>query len=413
MDLNFDPDELAFREEVRRFLATHLPDDIRDRVRRGDDSCVARDIPRWQRILHERAWGAPAWPVEFGGTGWDKTHQYIFETECALADAPVQLAFGVKMVAPVLMRYGSAAQQQRFLPRILDGSEWWCQGYSEPGAGSDLASLKTRAQRDGAHYVVNGQKAWNTLGQFADWIFCLVRTAPGGKPQQGISFLLIDMKTSGITVRPTRLLDGSCEVNEIWFDNVRVPAGNLVGEENQGWTYAKFLLGHERTNIAGVGASKRELIRLKGAARELRRAGQPLIEDPVFAAKIAQVEIELMALEITNLRVIFAEARQQAPGPEASMLKIRGTEIMQRISELQVEALGPQALEVRALEARSLEACSSSAGDGGDPSSVAYSPAAEIAARATAAYLNLRKVSIYGGSNEIQRNIIAQMILRV
>ncbi|MDQ3205215.1 MAG: acyl-CoA dehydrogenase family protein [Pseudomonadota bacterium] len=402
MDLNFSQDELAFREEVRQFLATRLPDDIRDRVRRGDDRCVASDIPRWQKLLHDRGWGAPAWPVEFGGTGWDKTRQYLFETECALADAPVQLAFGVKMVAPVLMRYGSTEQQQRFLPRILDGSDWWCQGYSEPGSGSDLASLKTRAQRDGDHYVVDGQKAWNTLGQHADWIFCLVRTATGGKPQQGISFLLIDMKTPGITVRPTRLLDGSCEVNEIWFDNVRVPAEHLVGAENQGWTYAKFLLGHERTNIAGVGASKREMIRLKGAARELQRRGRPLIEDPVFAARIAQVEIELMALEITNLRVIFAEAQHQAPGPEASMLKIRGTEIMQRISELQVEALGARALEFG-------DAGIAETGDAGAQARHAD----EIAARATSAYLNLRKVSIYGGSNEIQRNIIAQMILRV
>jgi len=377
MDLNFSPEEIAFRDEVREFIAANLPDDIRDRVRRGDDSQVADDLRRWQRILHARGWGAVMWPEEFGGTGWDKTRQYLFDIECAEADAPIQLPFGLKMVAPVIMRYGSPAQKDRFLPRILDGSDWWCQGYSEPGSGSDLASLKTRARRDGDHYVVNGQKAWNTLGQHADWIFCLVRTDPDAKPQRGISFLLVDMKTPGIRLQPTRLLDGGYEVNEVFFDDVRVPAGNLVGEENAGWTYAKFLLGHERTNIAGIGASRRELARLRRMA-----AGQPRL-----APRIAQVALELQALEVTNLRVIFAEARQQAPGPEASMLKIRGTEVLQRISELQVEALGSRALEYQ--------------GDGED------------VPRAVGQYMNLRKLSIYGGSNEIQRNIIAQMVLQL
>jgi alkylation response protein AidB-like acyl-CoA dehydrogenase len=390
MNLDFSPEELAFRDEVRAFLKTSLPADIAERVRRGDDSMIEHDLPRWQAILHAHGWGAPMWPAEFGGTGWDKTRQYLFETECALADAPAQLAFGLKMVAPVLMRYGSTEQQQRFLPRIIDGSEWWCQGYSEPGAGSDLASLKLRAERDGDHYVLNGQKVWNTLGQFADWIFCLVRTAGDGKPQAGISFLLVDMKTPGIRVQPTRLLDDSFEVNEIWFDDVRVPVGNRVGEENHGWTYAKYLLGHERTNIAGIGASKRELQRLRRLATQSRRNGRPLIDDPQFGDAIALVEAELMALEVTNLRVIFAEAQQQAPGPEASMLKIRGTEIMQRISELQLEALGANALRF------------GNCADGD-----------EDRPRVTANYLNLRKLSIFGGSNEIQRNIIAQMILKL
>lgn len=390
MDLNFSSEEVAFRDEVRAFLRDMLPQDIRDRIRRGDDSCIDKDITAWQRILNERGWGAPAWPPEFGGTGWSKTAQYLFETECALANAPPQLAFGVKMVAPVIMRFGNADQQQRFLPRILDGRDWWCQGYSEPGSGSDLASLKMRAERDGDDYVVNGQKVWNTLGQFADWIFCLVRTDSSGKPQRGISFLLIDMKSPGINVRPTRLLDGTCEVNEIWFDNVRVPLGNRIGEENEGWTYAKFLLGHERTNIAGIGSSQRELQRLKQMAATRLRRNKPLVDDPLFASKIAQVEIELAALEITNLRVIFAEGSQRAPGPQASILKIRGTEIMQRISELQVEALGARAL-VFAHD------------DSGD----------EDVPRATANYLNLRKLTIFGGSNEIQRNIIAQMILKI
>lgn len=384
MDLDFNLEEQAFRDEVRQFLAAELPADIRDRMSRHDASRIRDDIVRWQKILHAKGWGAPAWPVEFGGTGWSKTQQYLFETECALADAPAQLAFGIKMVAPVIMRYGSAEQQQRFLPRILAAEDWWCQGYSETGSGSDLASLKMKAERDGDDYVLNGRKVWNTLGQFADWIFCLVRTDPTAKPQKGISFLLIDMKTPGISVRPTRLLDGTFEVNEIWFDDVRVPASNRVGEENQGWTYAKFLLGHERTNIAGIGACKRELQRLKQDAVGVMKDGRSLLEDPLFGSKVAQVEIELTALEVTNMRVIFAEAANHAPGPEASMLKIRGTEIMQRISELQVELLGPGALAYRSDD------------DG---------------SRATAAYLNLRKLSIFGGSNEIQRNIIAHMIL--
>ena len=384
MDLDFNLEEQAFRDEVRRFLAAELPVDIRDRMRRDDASRIRDDIVRWQKILHAKGWGAPAWPVEFGGTGWSKTQQYIFENECALADAPAQLAFGIKMVAPVIMRYGSAEQQQRFLPRILAAEDWWCQGYSETGSGSDLASLKMKAERDGDEYVLNGQKVWNTLGQFADWIFCLVRTDPSTKPQKGISFLLIDMKTPGISVRPTRLLDGTFEVNEIRFDDVRVPVSNRVGEENQGWTYAKFLLGHERTNIAGIGFCKRELLRLKQEAAGTIKDGRSLLEDPAFGNKVAQVEIELTALEVTNMRVIFAEAANHAPGPEASMLKIRGTEIMQRISELQVELLGPAALAYRH---------------------------DDDASRATAAYLNLRKLSIFGGSNEIQRNIIAHMIL--
>ncbi|HET9033218.1 MAG TPA: acyl-CoA dehydrogenase family protein [Dokdonella sp.] len=391
MDLAFTAEEQAFRDEVRTFLRDKLPADIRRRVHLGDGSQINEDIPRWQKILNARGWGAPAWPVEFGGTGWSKARQFIFETECALADAPPQLAFGVKMVAPVIMRFGNTQQQEHFLPRILAAEDWWCQGYSEPGSGSDLASLKTRAELDGDHYVVNGQKVWNTLGQFADWIFCLVRTDSSGKPQRGISFLLIDMKTPGISVRPTRLLDGSYEVNEIWFDNVRVPVANRIGEENAGWTYAKYLLGHERTNIAGIGANQRELRRLMQMAATAERNGRPLIEDAVFATRIVQTELELKALEITNLRVIFAEEQSHAPGPEASILKIRGTEIMQRITELQVEALG----------ARALIADSADVDLG------------ENIPRAAEAYLNQRKLTIFGGSNEIQRNIIAQMILRV
>jgi alkylation response protein AidB-like acyl-CoA dehydrogenase len=343
---------------------------------------------RWQKVLHARGWAGVNWPPEYGGTGWTPVQKYIFASECAFAHTPRIVPFGLAMVGPVIYTFGNAQQKARFLPDILASNVWWCQGYSEPNAGSDLASLRTSAVRDGEHYVVNGTKTWNTMGQWADWIFCLVRTGgPELKPQAGISFLLIDMKTPGIRVHPTRLLDGRHEVNEIFFDDVRVPVENRVGEENAGWTYAKFLLGHERTNIAGIGASRRELARLKQMAREATRNGAALLEDPIFATRVAQVELELKALEVTNLRVIFAEARQQAPGPEASMLKIRGTEILQRISELQVEALGSRALQ--------------------------FDGAGEDVPRVAAQYMNLRKLSIYGGSNEIQRNIIAQMVLQL
>jgi alkylation response protein AidB-like acyl-CoA dehydrogenase len=396
MDLRFDPEELKFREEVRAFMASSLPDEIRQKVLGGLHTS-REDTIRWQRILHEKGWGAPSWPAEFGGPGWDPVRQYIFEEEGSAAGAPRQLPFGLKMVGPVIMRFGNAVQQKRFLPRIVSAEDWWCQGYSEPGSGSDLASLKTQAERQGDHYVVNGQKTWITLAQHADWIFCLVRTDRAAKPQAGISFLLMDMRSPGVTVRPIIMMDGGHEVNEVWFENVQVPAENLVGEENKGWTYAKFLLGHERTNIAGIGASKRELARLKHIAGQERKHGRPLLEDPWFAARVAQVEIDLMALEITNLRVVSAEAERRAPGPEASLLKIKGTEIQQALTELMMQAVGPYALPFRreAMEP----------GYAGPPAGPRY------AAPLAATYLNMRKASIYGGSNEIQKNIITQMIL--
>ncbi len=300
---------------------------------------------RWQKILYRRGWGAGMWPSRFGGADWSVVQQHIFEEECATAGAPPQIPFAVKMVAPVLMTFGSAAQQDYFLPRIISGEHWWCQGYSEPGSGSDLASLRMGAVRDGDQYVVNGQKTWNTLGQYADWIFCLVRTSSEGRPQEGISFLLIDMKSPGITVRPIITLDGEHEINDIFFDNVQVPVENRVGEENKGWTYAKFLLGHERTNNAGIGNCKRHLTRLKQMATRERDNGRPLIEDARFRDRIARVELELMALEITNLRVLSAIATEsRAPGPEVSLLKIKGSEIIQELAELQMHALGPDAL---------------------------------------------------------------------
>jgi alkylation response protein AidB-like acyl-CoA dehydrogenase len=397
MDLTFSPEELAFRDEVRAFLRDQLPADIAQRIKNGL-SIPAEATTRWQKLLFNRGWGAPTWPKQFGGTGWSPVQLHIFDEESAAAGAPRTLPFGLKMVGPVIMAFGNPTQQQRWLPRIVSGEDWWCQGYSEPGAGSDLASLKTRAERQGDHYVVNGQKTWNTLGQYADWIFCLVRTDPNApKQQQGISFLLIDMKSPGITVRPIITMEGAHEVNEVWLENVKVPVENRIGEENKGWTYAKFLLGHERTNIAGVGASKRELHRLKDIARQETKNGKPLIEDPLFAARIAQVEIDLMALEMTSLRVLSAEAQKRTPGPEASILKIKGTEVQQMLTELMMYAVGPYALP---FERGSREE--------GDLRSIA-GPA--YAAPLAATYCNYRKTSIYGGSNEIQRNIISQMIL--
>jgi alkylation response protein AidB-like acyl-CoA dehydrogenase len=391
MRLDFTAEDQSFREQVRSFLKERLPREIRDKVLNGIELARA-DYVLWQRRLHDRGWGATGWPVQFGGTGWSAVQQYIFEEESAKAGAPRMIPFGIKMVAPVIIAFGSAAQQQKFLPPISSGESWWCQGYSEPGAGSDLASLRTRAVREGDHYIVNGQKTWNTLGQYADWIFCLVRTDPQAKQQSGITFLLIDMKSPGISVRPIELLDGGHEVNEVWFENVRVPVENRVGEENRGWTYAKFLLGHERTNIAGIGGAKRELARLKRIAAEERKDGRPLGEDPLFAARIARIEIDLTALEITNLRVLSAESGSRAPGPEASILKIKGTEIQQAISELMMRAAGAYALPMRreAMEAGW------------------QGPA--YAATVMGAYLNQRKLSIFGGTNEIQKNIIAKMM---
>ncbi|MDP1611889.1 MAG: acyl-CoA dehydrogenase family protein [Sulfuritalea sp.] len=382
MDLHFSPEEDAFRAEVRRFVEQKLPTPIRDKVMNGEHLNRDEHV-LWQRTLHERGWGGVGWPQEFGGPGWTPTEQYIFEEECAKGGAPRLISFGLKMIAPVLMAFGNPAQQARFLPKIMSAEEWWCQGYSEPGAGSDLASLKTRAVREGDHYIVNGQKTWTTLGQYADWIFCLVRTDPAAKKQSGISFLLIDMRSPGVTVRPIITLDGAHEVNEVWLEDVKVPAANLIGEENKGWTYAKFLLGHERTNIAGIGIAKRELARLKRIA-----GAEGRLDDPLFAARVAQVEIDLMALEITNLRVLSAERAKQAPGPEASILKIKGTEIQQAIAELMMQAVGAYALPFRQQD---------------------VGPA--YAANLGAGYCNLRKLSIFGGSNEIQKNIIAQMIM--
>jgi len=400
MDLNFTPEEEAFRAEVRAFLAEKLPKRLSDKVANGKHLSKA-DMQEWHTILNERGWLANHWPEEYGGPGWTAIEKFIFENECALANAPRIVPFGVNMLGPVLIKYGNDAQKRHWLPRILDGSDWWCQGYSEPGAGSDLAAVKTSAVRgvdaQGEHYIVNGQKTWTTLGQHANMIFCLVRTDREAKKQEGISFLLIDMNTPGVDVRPIVLLDGEHEVNEVFFTDVRVPVDNLVGQENRGWTCAKYLLTYERTNIAGVGFSMAGLERLKRIAFEQTRNGKPLLDDPAFVARLARVEIDLENMKTTNLRVIAAVAGGGVPGAESSMLKIRGTEIRQEINALARRAMGVYA---RPFSQDMLDA----AYDGPQ-----FGP--DFAAAASAQYFNNRKLSIFGGSNEIQKNIISKMIL--
>jgi len=390
MNLSFTPEEQQFREQVRVWVRDNLPTDISHKVHHALH--LSRDDhQRWAKILGQRGWLAWGWPQEFGGPGWSAVQKHLFEEECALAGAPRVIPFGPVMVAPVIMSFGTAAQQQRFLPGIASGEVWWSQGYSEPGSGSDLASLKTRAERQGDHYIVNGQKTWTTLGQYGEWIFCLVRTSSEGKPQTGISFLLIDMKSPGVSVRPIKLLDGSFEVNEVWFDNVKVPADQLIGEENKGWTYAKHLLSHERTNIADVNRAKRELERLKRIARD---AG--VYDDARFRDEIAKLEVDIVALEMMVLRVLSAEKSGKNPLDIAGLLKIRGSEIQQRYSELMMLAAGPQSLPLipEAMEA----------GWQGDQVPAWCAPLAPT-------YFNMRKTTIYGGSNEVQRNIVAQTVL--
>ena len=400
MDLRFTPEEEAFRAEVRAFVAEHLPPTSAHKVRHGLQLTKA-EMEGWHAILQSRGWLANHWPKEYGGPGWTAVQKFIFETECAQAHAPRIVPFGVNMLGPVIIKYGNEAQKRHWLPRILDGSDWWCQGYSEPGAGSDLASVKTTAERrsdvQGEHYIVNGQKTWTTLGHHANMIFCLVRTNKEAKKQEGISFLLIDMDQPGVEVRPIITLEGEHEVNEVFFTDVRVPVENLVGEENRGWTCAKYLLTYERTNIAGVGLTAAALERLKHTAATVTKNGRPLAQDPAFAARMAKAEIDFENMKTTNLRVIAAVAGGGVPGAESSMLKIRGTEIRQEIFSLIRRAMGPyaQPFDERALH-------DAAAGEGFGP------PDAMVAA---AQYFNNRKLSIYGGSNEVQRNIISKMIL--
>ncbi|MFN7725868.1 MAG: acyl-CoA dehydrogenase family protein [Rubrivivax sp.] len=391
MDLNFTAEEQNFRSDIRQWVATHLPADLSHKVHNA--LRLSRDdLQRWAKILGKQGWLGWGWPKEFGGPGWNAIQKHLFEEECALAGAPRVVPFGPVMVAPVIMAFGNRAQQERFLPGIASGEVWWSQGYSEPGSGSDLASLKCKAERQGDQYLVNGQKTWTTLGQYGEWIFCLVRTSNEGKPQTGISFLLIDMKSPGISVRPIITLDGEHEVNEVWFDNVEVPAENLIGEENKGWTYAKHLLAHERTNIADVNRAKRELERLKRIAR-----AEGLMDDHRFRDQIALLEVDIVALEMLVLRVLSAEKSGKQSLDIAGLLKIRGSEIQQRYTELMMLAGGPYSVPFisEAMEA----------GWQGDHVGAAH------CAPLAATYFNYRKTTIYGGSNEVQRNIVAQTVL--
>ncbi|MEI2734170.1 MAG: pimeloyl-CoA dehydrogenase large subunit [Rhodoblastus sp.] len=397
MDLSFTPEEIAFRNEVRTFFKENLPKDIRDKLVAGLHASK-EDMIRWTRILNKKGWAVPHWPVEYGGTGWTPVQQYIFLEESMLAPAPQTLPFGVSMVGPVIYTFGSEEQKKKYLPAIANLDTWWSQGFSEPGAGSDLAGLRTTAKREGDFYIVNGQKTWTTLGQHGDMIFMLVRTDPTAKKQEGISFLLIDMKSPGITVKPIITIEGGHEVNEVFFDDVKVPVENIVGKENKGWDYAKFLLGNERVGIARVGASKERIRRIKQLASAELDGDTPLIENQRFREKLASIEVELKALEMTQLRVVAAERTREKgkPDPASSILKIKGSEIQQAITELALEVAGPYIAPYR-----------QETHDGWNEPPAGPEWASPLAP----AYFNYRKVSIYGGSNEIQKNIIAKAIL--
>jgi len=397
MDIDFSPEELAFQLEAREFLKTKLPANIANKVKKGLHM-VKDDFVTWQKILAEKGWAAVNWPVEHGGTGWTSTEKYIWSDECAAAGAPDVVSFGMKMVAPVIYSYGNEEQKQRFLPDILNSNVWWCQGYSEPNAGSDLASLKTTAVQDGDDYIINGTKTWTTMGHFADWVFCLVRTgAADAKNQSSISFVLVDMKTPGITVSPIYLLDEQREVNEVHFDNVRVPIANRIGEENKGWTYAKVLLTHERTGIARVSWSKQALLSVKAKASQVSESGESLMDNAIFANKVAELEIDLLALEYTELRTLAAVSTGKAPGPESSILKIKGSEIAQMIDELKMEVAANYSLPF--IPEQFSE----------DFDGTYIGP--EGAANTAPLYFNHRKTTIYGGSNEVQKNIICKAVL--
>ncbi|WP_129782445.1 pimeloyl-CoA dehydrogenase large subunit [Peristeroidobacter soli] len=391
MDLSFSKEEIAFREEVRAFFRAAVPATTRVKLIEGRE-LSREEIVAWQRALNARGWAVPSWPKEWGGTGWTAVQHYIFREEMQLTPAPPQLGFGINMLGPVLYNFGNEVQKKRFLPRIANLDDWWCQGFSEPGAGSDLAAVKTTAKLEGDVYVVNGQKTWTTFAQHANWIFCLVRTDTTVKKQAGISFLLIEMNTPGITVRPIQTIDGGHEINEVFFDDVRVPAENLVGEPNKGWDYAKFLLGHERSSIARVGMSKERVRRIRELAAKTLAGGRPLIEDGRFREKLTALEVELKALEINQLRVVAAESSAEKGkfNPASAILKIVGSEIQQKTTELMLEVVGPFAAPY-----------ATECGDDGGSWMGQVAPT----------YFNKRSVTIYGGTNEIQRGIIAKAVL--
>jgi alkylation response protein AidB-like acyl-CoA dehydrogenase len=392
VDTSFAPEDIAFRDEVRAFFAQAYDDELQGRLGSGEQEVYKQAVIEWQKRLHAKGWIVPNWPVEHGGTGWDATKQFIFDTERGAAGARDVLPFGLKMVGPVIYTFGTEEQKKRFLPAILASDEWWCQGYSEPGSGSDLASLKTKAVREGDDYIVNGAKIWTTYAHFSDWIFCLVRTNSDGKKQEGISFLLIDMASPGIKVNPIVSIDNHHSLNEVEFNDVRVPVANLIGEQDKGWTYAKALLAHERTAIAGVADSKRGLAQIRELAAKEVNAGKTLLSDPLFQKRMSDVEIELMALEFTELRVLASVASGGAPGAESSLLKIKGTEVQQAVQELRMEV---------AAYYQGLMPCDLSAEQVGH----------DFGSQARQAYMYGRASTIYGGSNEVQKNIMAKAVL--
>ena len=394
MDLRLSPEDEAFRNEVRAFLDASLPATIREKTSREER--ISRDeMIEWHRILNDRGWVAPHWPVEWGGTGWGPVRQYLFKEELQLAPAPDPYMQNINLVGPVLIAFGTEEQKRRFLPGLKTLEYWFCQGFSEPGAGSDLASLKTSAVRDGDHYVVTGQKIWTSRAHWSNWMFALVRTDPSEQKQRGITYLLIPMDSKGVTVRPIITLDGDHFVNEVFLDQVRVPLSNRVGEENKGWTYAKFLLGNERSNIARVGLTKHRVRRAWDIASQVQDGGRPLSESPTLRRRLAALEAELKALEITNLRMVAEMARggTDPRDTKPSILKLKGTELQQLTSEILFDIGGYQALSMRASESQS------------PPNADAW------AARLAPAYFHGRAASIYGGTNEIQRNVVARAIL--
>ncbi len=401
MDLRFTPEEVAFRDEIRAFIRDHLPAGIRERMRLGHRA-RKQDIVAWLRILNKKGWAAPAWPVEHGGTGWTPVQRMIFTEENQAAPAPEPLSFNITMIGPVLIQFGTEEQKSRFLTRAKNLDDWWCQGFSEPGAGSDLASLKTAARREGDHYIVNGSKIWTSTAHDADWIFLLVRTNPNAaKRQEGISFLLLPINQPGITIRPIVSIDGAHHLNEVFFDDVKVPVNMRVGEENRGWDVAKFLLGNERTGIARLGKSRERIAAAKAMARQVKAAGKPLIDDDDFRRRVAQIEVDMKALQITQFRVVSAHAKQRdgRPDPLSSVLKVKGTELLQATSELAMDVGGPLAMPRWSQELAAMT---------NEPDELA-----DALEQSAGEYLMLRAASIYGGTNEIQKNILTKAVLRL
>jgi alkylation response protein AidB-like acyl-CoA dehydrogenase len=397
MDINFSKEDILFKNKVIKFINDKLTNDLRSKVANGGHISKEETIA-WQKALYNEGLFAPSWKKEFGGTELSATKRYILEQELALSNSPTIIPFGITMIGPVLMQYGTKKQQDYFLPKILQSDHWWCQGYSEPGSGSDLASLQTKAMLSGENYIINGTKTWTTLAQYADWMFCLVRTSSKGKPQEGISFILIDMKSEGVSVEPIITLDGTHEVNTVYLENVKVPKENIIYDENKGWTVAKFLLSHERSSIAAVGKSKSAVKKLKQIANiELNSEGSLLMADKRFRDKLTLLEMDLKALEYTELRLLSEENKGNSPGPEASFLKIRGSEIQQRITELTMNAVGYYGVVRNKKEGN----------DRSNSSQIRPDYSENIASN----YLNMRKTTIYGGSNEIQKNILSKMVL--